>query len=346
MVAPGAKPRTTPGGIVSLREWRDRLDKEGFMQLTDTDRISPYLCFERAEWARLRDGQPLPLDDAELRSLRSLNDAISMEEVADIYLPMVRLIQMYLEAQQQLYQVTNVFLGNPAQRVPYVIAIAGSVAVGKSTTARILQTLLARVPGEPKVDLVTTDGFLYPTAELEARSLMRRKGFPESYDRRKLLAFVADVKSGLPNLEVPLYSHLTYDRIPDQVQIVDRPDVLIIEGLNVLQRGGGRAGRPQVYLADFFDFSIYVDANEQHLRQWYIERFMRLRDTAFRDRASYFHRYANLSDEEAISTAQRIWSEINEPNLHANILPSRERARLILQKGAGHALQKVYLRKL
>ena len=315
-------------------------------ELTD-QRLSFYRTFSRAEWARLRAGLPLPLSAEELEHLRSLNDAISLEEVADIYLPMLRLLQLYIAAQQNLSQVSNVFLGTSTERVPYVIGIAGSVAVGKSTTARILQALLARGPGNPKVDLITTDGFLYPNAVLEERGIMHRKGFPESYDRRGLLHFMADVKSGLPDLAVPVYSHLTYDILPGAVQIVDRPDILIVEGLNVLQRGASPAARTsQIFVSDFFDFSIYVDAQERYLQQWYIERFLRLRETAFRDSASYFHRYARLSDAEAVATAQRIWNTINGANLRANIAPTRERARLILEKGDNHSLQQVYLRKL
>jgi type I pantothenate kinase len=308
--------------------------------------LTPFISFSREEWARLRDGVQLPLDAAELDSLVSLNDTVSLEDVADIYLPLVRLIQLYYAAAQSLYQVTNIFLGSPAAKVPYVIGIAGSVAVGKSSTARILQHLLARDPAAPKVDLVTTDGFLYPNRVLQDRGIMHRKGFPESYDRRKLLRFMADVKSGHPTLAVPLYSHLTYDINDDSVQIVDRPDILIVEGLNVLQRGGRSPRAPQIFVSDFFDFAIYVDADEQHLQQWYIERFLRLRETAFRDPHSYFRRYADLTAEEAVATAQRIWREINGVNLKQNIEPTRERADLILEKGARHGLERVYLRKL
>lgn len=310
-------------------------------------RLAPYLCFSRAEWAKLRDGAQLPLDVHDLDQLVSLNDTVLLDDVADIYLPLVRLLQLYYDASQNLYQVTNVFLGSPSsERVPYVIGIGGSVAVGKSSTARIIQALLARGAGAPKVELVTTDGFLYPNRTLEERGIMHRKGFPESYDRRRLLQFVADVKSGNPRLKVPIYSHLVYDIVPEEARIIDRPDILIVEGLNVLQRGGRVTRSTQVFVSDFFDFSIYVDADEQHLQQWYVERFLRLRGTAFRDPSSFFRRYAELSVDEATATAKRIWREINGVNLKQNIEPTRERADLILEKGAKHALERVFLRKL
>lgn len=309
-------------------------------------RLAPYISFSRSEWSALRNGSHLPIDAADLHSMVSLNDSVSLEDVADIYLPLVRLLQLYYDATQNLYQATSRFLSSPAAKVPYVIGIAGSVAVGKSSTARIIQALLSRAPGSPRVDLVTTDGFLHPNRVLQERGIMHRKGFPESYDRLRLLQFIADVKSGRPNLEVPLYSHLVYDIVADQVKSVDRPDVLILEGLNVLQRGSARAGRPQLFVSDYFDFSIYVDADETHLQQWYVERFLKLRETAFRDPNSYFRRYADLSVDEATQTALRIWREINGVNLKQNIEPTRERADLILEKGTRHRLERVYLRKL
>jgi type I pantothenate kinase len=316
----------------------------------DTRRLSPYLSFSRAEWSSLRNGATLPISAEELDTLVSLNDTVSLEDVADVYLPLLRLLQLYYEASQRLYQVTNVFLGSPTKsRVPYVVGIAGSVAVGKSSTARILQALLARSHGgesELKVELVTTDGFLYPNRVLQERGIMHRKGFPESYDRRRLVQFIADVKSGVPRLDVPIYSHLVYDIVPDELRVIDRPDILIIEGLNVLQRGGRVSRSPQLFVSDYFDFSIYVDADERLLQQWYVERFLRLRETAFRDPHSYFRRYAELSVEEAVETAKRIWREINYVNLKQNIEPTRERADLILEKGARHTLERVYLRKL
>nr|WP_044199597.1 type I pantothenate kinase [Oscillochloris trichoides] len=312
----------------------------------DLRRLAPYTSFARAEWARLRNGAKMPLSESQLQTMVSINDTVSPEDVADIYLPLVRLVHLYYESARQLYVATSAFLGDPAQKVPYVIGIAGSVAVGKSSTARILQALLVSRAVAPKVDLVTTDGFLYPNRVLQERGIMHRKGFPESYDRRRLIQFMVDVKSGLPNLSVPIYSHLIYDIVDDQVQVVDRPDILIVEGLNVLQRGGQPSRRPQLFVSDFFDFSIYVDADETLLQEWYIDRFLRLRNTAFRDPSSYFRRYSELSAEEAITVARRIWREINWVNLRQNIEPTRERADLILEKGTNHTLEHVYLRKL
>jgi type I pantothenate kinase len=305
------------------------------------------MTFSRQEWARLRAGLPLPLAEEDLRQLRSLGDMVSLDDAADIYLPLTRLLQLYIAAARNLDQMRCVFLGSPDERIPYVIAIAGSVSVGKSTTARLLRALLLRGPGRPQVDLVTTDGFLLPNHVLEERGMMQRKGFPESYDRRALFQFMADVKSGRPELQVPIYSHLVYDVVPGEYQVVDRPDILIVEGLTMLQRGVERPGRvSKVVISDFFDFSIYVDAAEQHLEQWYIERFLKLRETAFRDPGSFFRRYADLSVEEAVRTARQIWRDINGENLRLNILPTRERAHLILEKGANHSLERVYLRRL
>jgi type I pantothenate kinase len=305
------------------------------------------MTFTRSEWARLRGGQPMPLSAEDVEHLRSLGDPVSLGDVAEIYLPLTRLLQIYIAAAQNLDHMRCVFLGRPDEKIPYVIAIAGSVSVGKSTTARLLRALLTHGPGRPHVELVTTDGFLYPNQMLEERRIMHRKGFPESYDRRALLQFMADVKSGRPQLKAPIYSHLVYDVVPGEFQIVDRPDILIVEGLTTLQRGGDRPGRAsRVVISDFFDFSIYVDAAEEHLEQWYIERFLRLRETAFRDPHSYFRRYADLTVEAAEATARRIWREINGENLRLNILPTRERAHLILEKGASHTLERVYLRRL
>ena len=302
--------------------------------------VSRFVEFSRAEWAQLRDATPLPLTEPQLRRLVSANERMSLDEVADIYLPLSRLLNLYVGATQNLHAASATFLGTDTPRVPFVIGIAGSVAVGKSTTSRVLQALLASWPGHPRVSLVTTDGFLLPLRVLESRGLVQRKGFPESYDVRRLLRFMADVKSGVPEAAAPVYSHLAYDIVAGQFETVHSPDVVIVEGLNVLQAGSG------VFVSDFFDFSIYVDANEADIELWYIERFLMLRETVFRDPSSYFHRYATLSTEEARDTAREIWRTINLVNLRENVLPTRERAHLILEKGRDHAIRKVKLRKL
>ena len=269
-----------------------------------------------------------------------------MEEVVDIYLPLARLLHLYVEAEQVLYRARATFLGDATAKVPYVIGLAGSVAVGKSTTARILRELLARWPEHPKVDLVTTDGFLHPRHILEERRLMGRKGFPESYDVPALIGFLADIKAGRAPVSCPVYSHLTYDIVPGEALVIDRPDVVILEGLNVLQMAPAARRDPLVFVSDFFDCSIYVDAAEHDARRWYIERFLLLRATAFKEPASYFHRYAALSDEAAEQLAGEIWDAINGPNLRENILPTRERAHLVLVKGADHAVGRIQMRKL
>ena len=308
---------------------------------------SRFIEFTRAEWARLRAATPLPLTQPQLRGLVSINEPVSLDEVADVYLPLSRLLNLYVAATQNLHKATATFLGNDTPRVPFVIGIAGSVAVGKSTASRVLQALLSRWPSHPQVDLVTTDGFLLPQRVLEARQLTHRKGFPESYDLRRLVQFMADVKAGVPEVLAPVYSHLAYDIVPGEFQAVRQPDIVIVEGLNVLQTGSGRAGRPMpMFVSDFFDFSIYVDANENDIEQWYIDRFLQLRETVFQNPSSFFHRYSTLTMEQTVETARSIWRSINLVNLRENVLPTRERATLVLEKGRDHAVRRVRLRKL
>jgi len=309
--------------------------------------FSPYAIYSRAEWARLRDDTPLTLSEADLENLSGLTERVSTDEVVDIYLPLSRLLNLYVESSQGLHGDTERFLRKGHDKMPFVIGLAGSVAAGKSTTARVLQALLARWPSHPNVALVPTDGFLLPNEALEARGLMTRKGFPESYDTQRLLNFLADVKSGKARVEAPLYSHLVYDVLQDQTLVVERPDIVIVEGLNVLQPARlPKDGEAIPFVSDFFDFSIYIDASEELVEAWYVERFLRLRQTAFRDPASYFHRYATLSEDEARETGLSIWRSINLVNLQENILPTRQRADLILRKGADHAIDSVELRKL
>jgi type I pantothenate kinase len=308
---------------------------------------SPYLDFDRATWARLRAATPLTLGETDLAELQGLNERVSLAEVEAVYLPVSRLLNLHVAATQTLHKASETFLGQQPSPTPYVIGVAGSVAVGKSTFARILRALLARWPAHPRVDLVTTDGFLLPNRVLEDRQLLRRKGFPESYDLRRLVQFMVDVKAGEGAVHAPVYSHQAYDIVAGEFQVVDRPDILIVEGLNVLQTSDPQPGRPaRLVVSDFFDFSIYIDAEEAHIESWYISRFLALRQTVFRDPKSYFHRYAALSDDQAADTAREIWRAINGINLHENIRPTRERARLVLEKNADHSIHRVRLRRI
>jgi type I pantothenate kinase len=309
--------------------------------------FSPYALYMREEWARLRADTPMPLTEAELENLSGLTERISTSEVVEIYLPLSRLLNFYVEAAQALHLATEGFLRKGNSKMPFIVGLGGSVAAGKSTTARVLRALLARWPSHRRVDLVPTDGFLFANAVLEGRGMMERKGFPESYDLAKLLDFLAEVKSGHARVEAPVYSHLVYDVLPDQKLVIEQPDIVIVEGLNVLQPAKlPKDGQAIPYVSDFFDFSIYIDAAEELVESWYVERFLRLRQTAFRDPASYFHRYASLSEEEAREIGLSIWRKINLVNLRENILPTRQRADLILRKGAKHAVETVALRKL
>ncbi|MCX7307638.1 MAG: type I pantothenate kinase [Afipia sp.] len=313
----------------------------------ETIQYNPYRVFTRDQWAALRDDTPMTLTVDEIERLHSMHDRLDIKEVEEIYLPLSRLLSFYVSAAQRLFVAQRQFLGIEDRKMPYIIGVAGSVAVGKSTTARVLQALLARWSPQPKVDLVTTDGFLYSNEILEREGLMGKKGFPESYDLPALLAFLSDIKAGRRPVRGPVYSHLTYDIIPNEGIEIDRPDILIVEGLNVLQTGRLPSdGKAVPFVSDFFDFSVYIDADEDILREWYVERFLALRDTAFLDPRSYFNRYSKLSDKEATEKALSLWNTINLANLHENILPTRPRATLILKKGGDHVIETVSLRRL
>lgn len=325
--------------------------QKGFWEAAETEDqdkiVSPYRFFSAADWEAFRADTPLTLHEEEVTRLRSMNDPISLEEVERIYLSLSRLLSSHVEAAKQLYEQRRDFLNFNGNKTPFIIGIAGSVAVGKSTTARILKELLTRWPASPKVELITTDGFLKPNAVLQKEGLMEKKGFPESYDVAEVLRFLSAIKAGEERVLAPSYSHFIYDVLPDKPIIVDRPDILIFEGINVLQsRDMPREGDFIPLVSDFFDFAIYVDADEADIEQWYVKRFMELRDTAFRDQGSYFHKYSKVSHEEALEVAKGLWDRINLLNLRENIKPTRPRADLILRKGPDHLVERVALRKL
>lgn len=312
----------------------------------ETVAYSPFRHISREVWKELNGHLSYPIADEDIHQLKALNEPLTMQEIEDIYFPLSHLLRMHIDCYHQLHQRANAFFNNKYKRLPFIIGIAGSVAAGKSTTARVLQKVLSLGPGNPKVDLVTTDGFLRPNAYLEAKGILNRKGFPESYDTRRLLSFLSDIKSGKDVVSAPVYSHLTYDIIPNELQQVAHPDILIVEGVNVLQVNVQAKRGPRVFVSDFFDYAIYVDADPKNLLQWYIQRFEWLRKTAFQKPASYFHKYADLDENQSINKATAIWEEINKPNLVKNILPTRFRADLILEKGSHHFIKSIKIRKV
>lgn len=324
------------------------MSRQGGLSAEDARELSPYVELDRSAWAALGSELKQPLRPEEVEQLRGLGDALDLDEIAQVYLPISRLLSLYVKSAAKLHRKQANFLKQPLPaRTPYVIGVAGSVAVGKSTTARVLRQLLAHWPEHPNVELVTTDGFLYPNAELERRGILHRKGFPESYDRRALLKFVVDIKSGRDQVAAPSYSHLVYDVVVDQPVVVHNPDIVIVEGLNVLQPARQQAdGRTGLAISDFFDFTVYVDATTTDIKRWYVERFLRLRETAFRDPASYFAKYSSLNEEQALEMGAHIWDTINGPNLTQNIIPTRSRADLVLRKDSDHSVRYVRLRKL
>lgn len=327
------------GGRILMTELTQGIRPENH---EDEQSLSMWRTFDRAEWSRLRFNTPLSLSRSDIEMLHGVSDPLSLDEVAHIYLPLSRLLNIQFRAARALDTVEDTFLGRPPRKVPFIVGVAGSVAAGKSTFARVLQAVLSRWPEHPNVDLVTTDGWLYPTRVLQERGLMRRKGFPESYDMKGMLSFLAAVKAGAETVTAPVYSHVLYDQVPDRVQTLHRPDILIFEGLNVLQLSQGAS----LLASDFFDFSIYLDADKDDIESWYINRFQVLKNSAFRDPESYFHSYCKLTDEEARTMARKIWREINLPNLEENIVPTRERARVVLHKGTDHRVDEIRLRRV
>lgn len=313
----------------------------------EADFHSPFRDLSRDEWKALNGVSSYTIADKDLEKLHAINEPLNMQEIEDIYFPLSAMLQIHIEHYRQLHQQTDTFFHNRTSKLPFIIGIAGSVAAGKSTTARVLQRVLSLSASKPEVALVTTDGFLYPNDYLEKHGILNRKGFPESYDTKRLLNFLSDIKSGKPKVSAPVYSHLVYDILPNELQVIESPDVLIVEGINVLQvdlRGSSR--EPRIFVSDYFDYSIYVDASDENLLLWYVERFEWLRKTAFSDPRSYFHRFANMSEEASTMMAKAIWNEINKPNLITNILPTKSRADLILEKGSHHFVKGVKIRKI